>query len=110
MPLVSSVFDNMTSSTTGLALQLDGVPEADLPLLSLLPALMTQSGVIMDGKPVSYEQMDEMLRREVLNLNATFSNNVKSNRAELIVHGAGAAISPRKRRARSKWMALVPGT
>ena len=109
VPLVTSVFDNMTSSTTGLALRLDGVPEADLPLLSLLPALMTQSGVspdaTPDGKPISYEQMDEMLRREVLDLNATFSNNVKSNRSELIVRGAGNDLTESRRAL--DWMGYV---
>ena len=105
IPMVTSVFDNMTSATTGLALRLDGVPEADLPLLSLLPALMTQSGVIMNGKPVPYEQMDEMLRREVLNLNATFSNNVKTNRSELMVRGAGNDAAESKRAI--EWMSLV---
>ena len=37
VPLVASTFENMTSSTTGLALRLDGVPESDLFLLTLLP-------------------------------------------------------------------------
>ncbi len=105
VPLVASVFDNMTSATTALALRLDSVPEADLPLLSLLPALLTQSGVIMDGKPVSFEQMDEMLRREVLSLNAAFASNVKSNRVELVVRGAGN--DPTESRRAIEWMDLV---
>ena len=84
IPIVSSVFDNMTSATTGLALRLDGVPEEDLALVSLLPALLTQTGVIDNGKPIPYEEMEELLRKQVLSLNATFSVNVRSDRAELI--------------------------
>ena len=104
-PLVSSVFDNMTSATTGLALRLDGVPESDLPLLSLLPTLITQTGVIRDGKPVPYEQMQEMLRREVLSLNATFGNDGKTNRAELVLRGAGN--EPVENQRAIEWMQLV---
>src|ERR1019366_3335714 len=58
-----------------------------------------------DGKPISYEQMDEMLRREVLDLNATFSNNVKSNRSELIVRGAGNDLAESRRAL--DWMGYV---
>lgn len=105
VPLVTSVFDNMTSSTTALALRLDGVPEADLPLLSLLPVLMTQAGVIVDGKPVPYEQMEEMLRREILSLDARFTANVRTDRAELVVRGAGNDAAESKRAI--EWMSLV---
>ena len=87
--MVSSYFDNMTSATTAVALRLDSVPEEDLALVSLLPALMTQTGVIENGKPIPYEEMEERLRKEVLDLNATFSTNVRSNRVEVVVRGAG---------------------
>jgi Zn-dependent M16 (insulinase) family peptidase len=89
VPLVASTFENMTSSTTGIALRLDGVAEDQLVYLSMLPALLRQTGVIKDGKPVSYEQMSEMLRKEILSLNTYFSTNFKTNRAELVVRGAG---------------------
>ncbi len=105
VPLVTSVFDNMTSATTGLALRLDGVAEADLPLLSLLPVLLTQSGVIADGRPMPYEQMEETLRREILSLDARFANNVRTDRAELVVRGAGNDAAESRRAI--EWMALV---
>jgi len=105
VPVVTSVFDNMTGATTGLALRLDSVPEEDLALVSLLPALMTQTGVIEDGKPIPYEQMEEMLRKQVLDLNATFSVNVRSNRVELVVRGAGNDLTESRRAI--EWMHLV---
>lgn len=105
VPLVASTFDNITSATTGLALRLDNVPEEELVYLSILPALMTRSGVIKDGKPVSFEEMSEMLRKEILSLNAYFSTNFATDRAELVVRGAGndAAESQKS----IEWMKLV---
>jgi Zn-dependent M16 (insulinase) family peptidase len=105
VPLVASTFDNMTSATTGLALRLDGVPDSELVYLSILPALMTHVGVIKDGKPISFEEMSEMLRQEILGLNAYFSTNFATDRAELVVRGAGndAAESQKS----LEWMKLV---
>ncbi len=105
IPIVSSVFDNMTSATTGLALRLDSVPEEDLALVSLLPALLTQTGVIDNGKPIPYEEMEELLRKQVLSLNATFSVNVRSDRAELMLRGAGNDLGESRRAL--EWMRLV---
>src|ERR1044071_676405 len=78
VPLVASNFENMTSATTGLALRLDGVPQERLFYLSALPALLTQVGVVRDGKAIPFEQMSEMLRKEVLALNAYFSTNFRN--------------------------------
>ena len=105
VPLVASTFDNMTSATTGLALRLDGVPREDFVYLSILPALLTRVGVIKDGKPISFEQMSELLRQEILALNAYFSTNFSTERAELIVRGSGNdALESQKA---VEWMKLV---
>jgi Zn-dependent M16 (insulinase) family peptidase len=95
----------MTSATTGLSLRLDSTPENELVYLSMLPALLTQVGVIKDGKPISYEEMSEMLRKEILSLGAYFSTNFRTDRAELTLRGAGndAAESVRA----IEWMKLV---
>jgi Zn-dependent M16 (insulinase) family peptidase len=105
VPLVSSYFDNMTSATTALDLRLDIVPEADLPLLSLLPALLTQTGVIDNGTPIPYERVTELLRREVLSLNAAFRTNLRTDRVELAVSGSGNNLAESKRAL--GWMRLV---
>ena len=89
VPMVASTFENMTSATAGIALRLDGLPEDQLVYLSMLPALLTQAGVIKDGKPISFEEMSEMQRKEILALNSYFTTNFKTNRAELAVRGSG---------------------
>lgn len=105
VPFVASNFENMTSATTGVAVRLDGVPEEQLVYVSALPALLSQTGVVRDGKAISYEEMSEALRQEILALNVYFSANFATNRAELVVRGAGndAAESARA----VEWMRLV---
>jgi Zn-dependent M16 (insulinase) family peptidase len=105
VPLVSSYFDNMSSVTTALDLRLDIIPEADLPLVSLLPALLTQTGVIDNGKPIPYEKMGELLRQEVLGVNAAFRTNLRTDRVELAVSGSGNNLAESKRAI--EWMRLV---
>ena len=87
--LVASTFDSMTSATTGLALRLDGLPQDQLMFVSLLPAMFTRVGVIENGKPVSYEEMTDRVRKEILSLNADFGSNSKTGRVELVVRGSG---------------------
>ncbi len=103
--MVASTFDNMTSATVGLAVRLDGVPEGELMYLSILPDLLTRVGVIADGEPISYDEMSERLRREVLSLDAHFSTNFRTNRAELVLRGAGNDIAETQRAV--EWMKMV---
>jgi Zn-dependent M16 (insulinase) family peptidase len=105
VPLVASNFENMTSATAGLALRLDGVPRERLVYLSALPQLLTQVGVVKDGKAIPFEQMSEMLRKEVLSLNAYFSTNFRTGRAELVVRGAGNDADESRRAL--EWMKTV---
>lgn len=105
VPIVASTFDNMSSATLGLALRVDGVPREQLRLLSLLPGLMTRSGVIENGKPVSFDEMSERLRKEILRLDAAFSTNPRTGRVELTVRGAGLGTAEAKRAI--EWMSLV---
>ena len=105
VPLVASTFDSMTTATTGIALRLDGVPEDHLFYLSLLPGLLMNSGVIENGKPVSYEEMSQRLRNEILSLDAGFSMNSATQRDELVVRGAGNNANEAKRAL--EWMELA---
>ncbi|MFL6336795.1 MAG: M16 family metallopeptidase [Pyrinomonadaceae bacterium] len=105
VPLVASNFENMTSATTGLALRLDGVPQEKLFYLSALPSLLTEVGVVKDGKAIPFEQMSEMLRKEILALNSYFSTNFRNGRAELVVRGAGNDAAESQRAL--AWMKLV---
>ena len=105
VPLVASRFDSMTGAMTGLALRLDGVPREELRYLSLLPDLLTTVGVIVDGQPVSFEQMSERLRREILALTASFSANTRTGRVELVLRGSGVGLDESRRAI--EWMARV---
>src|SRR5262249_27324583 len=105
VPLVASHFENMSSATVGLALKLDAVPPALLKFVSMLPALMSQAGVIENGHPVSFEEMSERLRREILSLDRGFSTGSRTGRVELAVHGAGLGQAESERAL--GWMRLI---
>jgi len=104
-PLVSSTFENMTSATVGLAIGVDGVPERELRYLSLLPALLTQVGVIENGAPISYQTMQQRQRREILGVNSYFGGNFQSGRCELVLRGAGNDLAEAERAV--EWMKLM---
>jgi Zn-dependent M16 (insulinase) family peptidase len=105
IPFVASTFDSMTSATTGLALRLDGIPQEQLPFVSVLPLLLTRVGVIDNGKPIPYEEMSERLRKEILGLSADFGTNSKTGRVELVVRGSGNNAAEAQRAL--EWMRLV---
>lgn len=90
VPVVASIFNNMTSATTGIALNLRSVPQDQLVYLALLPQLLTQTGVIENGKTVPYEDMIQMLQRQILSLDSYYSTNSVSHRAELVLNAAGS--------------------
>jgi Zn-dependent M16 (insulinase) family peptidase len=105
VPMVASRFDAMTSAMTGLALRLDGVPREQLRYVSLLPALLARVGVIENGKPVSFEEMSERLRNEILSLDSFFTTNQRTGRVELVVRGSG--IGTEEARRAIQWMTLI---
>jgi Zn-dependent M16 (insulinase) family peptidase len=105
VPIVTSTFDAMSSATLGLALRVDQVQPSQLRYVSLMPALLTRVGVIENGKPVSYEEMSERMRKEILDLNASFTTNARTNRVELGVRGSGIGVDEAKRAI--NWMTLV---
>ncbi|SDD42246.1 Zn-dependent peptidase, M16 (insulinase) family [Mucilaginibacter pineti] len=89
VPMVASVFNNMTSATTGIALNLNSVPQTKLVYLAMLPDLLTQTGIIKNGKAISYEDMLLQEQRQILSLYSQYSTNSTTGRAELLVQGAG---------------------
>lgn len=89
VPVVWSRFEGLPAATAGLALRMDPVPDAELVYLALLPALLTEVGVIRDGVPVPHGEMRNRLRREVLSLTAYYSANPHAGRTELMLRGAG---------------------
>ncbi|HVQ38580.1 MAG TPA: hypothetical protein VMS31_13675, partial [Pyrinomonadaceae bacterium] len=81
--LGAATFDNMTGATSGIALGLGAIPENDLVYLSSLPDLLRGVGVIKDGKALTYEEMTELLRKEILGLEVEFTGSPITRRYEL---------------------------
>ncbi|HEX3253853.1 MAG TPA: hypothetical protein VHS05_30740 [Pyrinomonadaceae bacterium] len=98
-------FDNMTGATTGMALGLYSIPEKDLVYVSSLPDLLRGAGVIKDGKALSYEDMSEMIRKEILGLDVEFTGSPLTRRYELTVRGSGNDAAESERAV--TWMNLV---
>ena len=88
--MVASTFKNMTSSTIGLALRLDVIPENLLLYVPILPDVLTGIGVTKDGQVVPYDDMRQRLQREVLGLYAGFDHGFETERVELILTGEAA--------------------
>jgi Zn-dependent M16 (insulinase) family peptidase len=105
VPLVTSTFDGMTGATVGLALRLNAVADQELVYLSLLPELLTRSGVIVNGKPIPYPEMAERLRTEILGLDAGYRINPLTNRYELVLRGSGS--NPAEAQRAVEWMKLA---
>jgi Zn-dependent M16 (insulinase) family peptidase len=88
--IVVSTFDNITSTTVGLAFDLRVVPESMLVYLPALPTVLADIGVVSGKDTISYFDMRERLRQEVLDLNAYFSVNPRTGRVELVARAAGS--------------------
>lgn len=105
VPMLHAEFGSLTGATSGLALRLDVLDDAQLLFLAALPALLTEVGIIEDGTPVGYAEMSERLRREILNLEAYYSSNSLTKRAELVIRASGN--DPEESRRAIEWMRLV---
>ncbi|MBA2542056.1 MAG: hypothetical protein H0V17_20620, partial [Deltaproteobacteria bacterium] len=65
------------------------VPPDDGMYLAALPALLSDAGVIVDGKPIAADEMREQIRKEILELSVYFVDDDRTGRIELVVAGAG---------------------
>ncbi|HZJ65367.1 MAG TPA: hypothetical protein VFD36_17775 [Kofleriaceae bacterium] len=107
IPAFRATVASMQSARIALAFRLDAVPEADLMYLALLPALMSQVGVLDGGAAISSAEMRERLRKEVLELSVDYATSARSNRAELVVAGAGNGLEETKLALRWMGRAMV---
>ncbi len=89
-PIVASTFENMSSATLGLAFRLELVPFDRLHLLPLLPSLLTQVGLEIDGEILDYVAAQERRRRELTGFTAYFDSNMETGRIELVMRGTAA--------------------
>ena len=97
VPVVASRIDTMTGGTVGIGFRLDAVAEDDLPLLALLPTLLTDSGLFLDGKAIPSEEVKEAQRREILYLSMYYATNPRTGRVELLAQGAGNDLAETRR-------------
>jgi Zn-dependent M16 (insulinase) family peptidase len=95
VPSFVATFDSMASARVQLAFriagkgqQLDIAPQ-DQMFLAALPALLSDAGVIVDGKPIAADEMRERMRKEILELSVYYTDNPVTGRLELVVAGAG---------------------
>jgi Zn-dependent M16 (insulinase) family peptidase len=85
-----ATFDSMASARVSLAFRLNNrVDPADGMYLAGLPALLSDAGVIVDGKPIAADEMREQIRKEILELSVYFVDDDRTGRIELAVAGAG---------------------
>lgn len=89
VPCVAASFEGITSAAVGLSLRLDGVPEDKLVYLALLPQLLINVGLREDGKSLPYDEMQQRVKREVLDLSASFAVNHATGRCELRLGASG---------------------
>ncbi|UCG61934.1 MAG: insulinase family protein [Candidatus Zixiibacteriota bacterium] len=89
---VISTFGNVTNAQFGLYLDMNVVPESLLVYTSALPTLLSDVGVIKDGKPIPSDEMFERLRQEILNLFVHYDINHRTERVELAFVAAGSIL------------------
>jgi len=90
VPLVASTFENMNSSTLGIAFKMDVVPEDRLVYVPLIPDILTAIGVVENGVPVEHADMQERLRKEVLGFNSYYDYTAATGRIELMLTAAAS--------------------
>ncbi len=89
-PLIASTFENMSSATLGLAFRLEVVPFDRLHLMPLLPRLLTQAGLELEGEILDHVAAQERRRRELTSFAAYFDNNMETGRIELVLRATAA--------------------
>jgi Zn-dependent M16 (insulinase) family peptidase len=87
---LTSTFETMTGATAGLAFRMDVIPERYLQYVAALPLMISEVGVIEDGVPISYDEMRERMRQEILYAHASYSTSPTTDRVELVFTGSGS--------------------
>jgi len=102
IPAFRATVASMQSARIAFAFRLDAVPETDLMYLAALPELMSEVGVLDGGTAISSAEVRERLRKEILELTIDYATSARSNRAELVVAGAGNG--PEETKLALRWM------
>lgn len=105
MEIFEASFENMRSMSLRLYLDVNHVAPDQLMYLPTLPSLMTATGVMQDGQAVSYDDMQDRLRQEILDLSAWYSNNAEVGRNELVLSVKGGDLE--ESRTALRWASAV---
>lgn len=87
--MVASTFENISSSTFGIAFDMNVIPESLLVFLPMIPDFITSIGVIKKDEVIPYDKMDELLRKEVYSFSSYYATNAQNGRVELVITGKG---------------------
>lgn len=91
VPTLRARFDDMSAVEVVLAFSLAPVEPRDLPLLPLLPSLLTSTGLRdpRTGERLAYDEVRERLDREIADLAVYFELQPEAGRLELVALAAG---------------------
>ena len=101
----TATFDSMQSAGIALSFDVRGIAAEDQLYLALLPSLLSDVGVAEGKTVITSEEMTERLRKEILSLSVDYDEDLRTNRAELVVSGAGNNVA--ETRAALGWMRHV---
>jgi Zn-dependent M16 (insulinase) family peptidase len=90
-PMVVSTFETVTGATVGMAFDMHVIPEALLVYVAALPTMIDDVGVIKDGTPISYDEMREKIRQEILWVFADVDVSYTADRVELTMRASGSS-------------------
>ncbi len=89
VPTVRGRFDAMTGADVRLSLSLGDLTADQQRWIPVLATLLTRSGVVIDGSPVSYREVRSRLQREVLSAGAWLNTSARTGRLELALLASG---------------------
>ena len=105
VPVVASIFNNVSGASLGISLSLRHVADEDLIYLALLPSLFRTVGVVDGEEAIAYPDMVEALQNEILSLDAWVGSNPTTGRVEFTLRGSGT--NEEEARAALRWLELV---
>jgi len=105
VPVVASIFNNVSGASLGISLSLRHVTEDDLIYLALLPSLFRKVGVVDGDESIAYPDMVEALQNQILSLDAWVGSNPTTGRVELTLRGSGTNVE--EARSALGWLKLV---
>lgn len=103
--ITASTFEQMSGGTVGIALRMDDVLPKHYLYLSALPALLSQSGLVVDGVSIPYAEAQERVRREIQGVNIYVNANAERRRYELVARGSG--LTERESASAIDWIGLL---